>query len=697
VRGWRLFFAVLVLVSEGAGGYSQVSKDEDAMAMKRRDFLRLVGAGGASLAAGSAVGGLLSGCGRRGVAGVGRRKVMVLAIDGLDPRLLRQFVKRGRMKHFERLMGSGHMKDLGTSLPPQSPVAWSDFISGGDAGVHGIFDFIHRDPGTLLPYFSSSRVSGGGRALGLGGWRIPLSGGGVELLRRGPTFWQILEERGVECMVFKMPANFPPSAGDSRTVSGLGTPDLLGTYGTFSFYTDDPAVPEEMVAGGRICRIRFEGGRAVVAIEGPPNEYRPDREATEAEFEVFRDPSKQLARISLQGQEVLLERGQWSEWLTVRFDLVPHVRGVQGICRMYLKQVYPHFKLYVSPINIDPSEPALPISTPANYAQQIAERFGPFYTQTFPEDFSAGRAGVLDDEEYLAQTQLVFRERMGLLDDQLRQFREGFFFFYFSTLDQSTHMMWRAMDARHPMHEAKAAERVKGAIAGYYEAMDEALAMVLGRADDNTTVMVVSDHGFAPFYREFNVNTWLMKAGHLNLIDPAAQERVVVLQGVDWPVTRAYSFGLNSIYLNRAGRERDGVVTDDQADELAERICRGLEEIVDPATGNRVVARAYPARKVYHGPLAGQGPDVVIGYARGYRTSDASGMGGLPTQVVNDRMDKWSGDHCMDPSVVPGTLLSSKPVDKPDPRLMDMAPTILAEFGVPADGQMIGRPIFKTS
>ena len=103
----------------------------------------------------------------------------------------------GRLPTLARLAAEGHGQPLGTSLPPQSPVAWSDFITGLDAGGHGIFDFIHRDPETMVPYLSTSRTEASGRILHLGGWQVPLSGGEVKLLRRGTPFWEVLEAAGV--------------------------------------------------------------------------------------------------------------------------------------------------------------------------------------------------------------------------------------------------------------------------------------------------------------------------------------------------------------------------------------------------------------------------------------------------------------------------------------------------------------------
>ena len=168
------------------------------------------------------------------------RKVFVLGIDGLDPALLRRFIDQGRLPNFQTLVQEGYFKPLRTVMPPLSPVAWSAFITGMDAGGHAIFDFVHRDPKTLLPEFSMSKAIPSNRSLTIGSWVIPLSGGRVELLREGKPFWQLLQEKGVPTTVFRMPVNFPPQ-GQGRALSGMGTPDLLGTPGTFSFYTSSPA------------------------------------------------------------------------------------------------------------------------------------------------------------------------------------------------------------------------------------------------------------------------------------------------------------------------------------------------------------------------------------------------------------------------------------------------------------------------
>src|ERR1700721_1292641 len=198
------------------------------------------------------------------------RRLIILGIDGMDPQLLHRFMREGKMPNFANLEAQGDFRQQTTSVPPQSPVAWSNLITGMNAGGHGIFDFIHRDPKTLGLYFSASRVEGPKHAIHLGSWAIPLSGGSAEQLRKGVAFWQLLDQHGVPNTIFRIPSNFPPVAAKGKTLSGMGTPDLRGTYGTFSFYTDDPTAVTGAVEGGQVIPVQVENSRV------PANFFAPN-------------------------------------------------------------------------------------------------------------------------------------------------------------------------------------------------------------------------------------------------------------------------------------------------------------------------------------------------------------------------------------------------------------------------------------
>jgi predicted AlkP superfamily phosphohydrolase/phosphomutase len=618
------------------------------------------------------------------------RKVIVLGVDGMDPQLVRRYMEEGKLPNLSRLAATGSFCELGTSVPPQSPVAWSSLITGLDPGGHGIFDFIHRDPATLIPYLSTSRVEPSRYSLPLGPWIIPLSGGKVELLRRGKAFWQILDDHGIPATIFRIPANFPPVPSKARTFAGMGTPDISGAYGTFSFFTDDPAARTTAVNGGNIYRVSPEGGHVKAALEGPPDSLRRDHRRAAIGFSVWIDPDHPAARIDIQGRELLLRQGEWSDWVPLTFNLIPYIESVSGICRFYAKQLHPRFELYVTPINLDPSRPALPLSTPGGYARDLWKQAGYFYTQGIAEDTKALASGVLTEEEYLQQARMVLADQLRIFDIELRRASSGLFFFYFSSLDQNGHILWRNMDPHHPAYDA----RYGTVLEKLYEEIDGAVGKALQRLDAASTLVVLSDHGFAPFYRSFNLNTWLLGNGYIALRPGAAPEGEF-FANVDWSATRAYGLGLNGLYLNLRGRERHGIVgAGTEAHALADEISARLLQLRDPATGAFVVSRVDKSAEIYRGEFSGAAPDLIIGYNRGYRAGWSTTLGGFSPEILEDNLEPWSGDHCIDYRQVPGVLLSNKKIVLSAPRLTDIAPTILAEFGIPQPLAMHGRPLF---
>ena len=285
------------------------------------------------------------------------RKVIVLGFDGLDYDLTRTMIESGRLPGFARLAASGGFAPLGTTIPPQSPVAWSTFITGLDPGGHGIFDFVHRDPTTMLPYLSTTKTEPASRSISLGRWQLPLSSGRVELLRRGQPFWEVLEARGVPTTIIRMPANFPPSGTATRELSGMGTPDLLGTYGTFAFYTSEPfAFAGQTLSGGVVKSVKVRNGVVQATLEGPDNPFLRAPEKVTAEFTAALDRDNRHVKLAVGAEERLLAVGEWSDWIPVSFPLAPS-QSLAGEVRFYLKSLDPFFELYSSPRQYRSPEP----------------------------------------------------------------------------------------------------------------------------------------------------------------------------------------------------------------------------------------------------------------------------------------------------------------------------------------------------
>ena len=628
----------------------------------------------------------------------GDQKIIILGIDGMDPQLLKKFMAENKMPNFSALIEKGSFRLLTTSIPPQSPVAWSNLITGMNAGGHGIFDFIHRDPKTLQPYFSASRVEPPKHGIHLGNWVIPIGGGTAEQLRQGKAFWETLDDYGVPSTIFRMPSNFPPVKTKGRSLSGMGTPDLRGSYGTFSFYTDDPVTAAGVVEGGQIIPVRVEDSQVTAKLIGPDNTFRKGSPPTLEPFTVSIDPLEAVARFTVQDQKFVLREGEWSDWVHLEFQLIPFIGNVNGICRFYLKQAHPRFELYVSPININPADPALPLSTPKSYSRELAEEVGEFYTQGISEDTKALSAGVLDDKEYLEQARTVLAEHRQIFDAEFPKFHSGLFFFYFSSLDLNSHMFWRLIDPQHPEYDAALAAQYGSALSEFYQQIDQVLGQVMQRVDDHTTVLVLSDHGFAPYNRSFNLNTWLLENGYITLNREPNPDQSQAFANVDWSRTRAYGLGLNGLYLNLKGRERDGTVAPGaSADALLVEIKEKLLGVRDPENNQAAITRVDRARDVYQGPHSAQGPDLLVGYNRGYRAGWQTILGNFPADVFENNTNPWSGDHCMDYTLVPGVLLSNRAIDTANPALTDIAPTIFAQFGIPQSGVMMGHSVFLST
>ena len=611
-----------------------------------------------------------------------KTSVIVLGFDGMDYALTKQMMAEGRLPNLSKLAAMGALQPLGTSMPAQSPVAWSNFITGLDAGGHGIYDFVHRDPKTMIPYLSTSRAEASDRKLTIGKYQVPLGADKVELLRHGQPFWELLEKRGVRTSILRMPANFPPSGTATEELSGMGTPDILGTYGTFAYYTSDPYTwAGKDVSGGKVYDVGFVDTVAEGKLYGPSNPFLVDGPKIEAPFTVYIDPDEPVAKLVVGDEERVLKVGEWTDWVPIQLDLVP-TQSVPVIARFYLKEVRPVFGMYVSPLNLDPMSPAMPISTPESFASELAAATGRFYTQGMPEDTKAFKEGVFTPAEFEKQAHLAGEEVERQYAHVLDRFEDGLLFYYFGNGDQIAHMMWRAMDSGHPAYKADADQPFEAVVRKVYEQFDAIVGRTLPRVEAGATLFVMSDHGFTSWRRAFHLNTWLKEEGYLTLVDPDLPQDPGLYSNVDWSRTRAYGLGLNGLYVNVAGREKDGIVPPDEREALAREIAAKLLESTDPKTGERAVTAVQLREEYRDRGYLEVGPDLVVGYAKGMRGSNESALGTIGREVVTDNTEQWSGDHCMDPATVPGVLFSSHALKKPAAKLEELAAAILAEFGV---------------
>ncbi|HEV3024006.1 MAG TPA: alkaline phosphatase family protein, partial [Pirellulales bacterium] len=334
--------------------------------------------------------------------------------------------------------------------------------------------------------------------------------------------------------------------------------------------------------------------------------------------------------------------------------------------------------------------PAAQISQPASFIEGVSKRLGLFYTTGFQEDYNARKDGVFRDDEFLKQANMVLEERLSLFDYAVDDYDDGLLFFYFSSSDLQSHMFWWTSDEKHPVRSQGEAKDCFGHVRRLYQRLDAVVGDVLDRYGARATVIVMSDHGFANFAVQFNLNSWLRALGYLG-----PPECTSIHKDVDWSQTVAYGLGINGLYLNLKGRERDGIVEPgDEREALLTELAGRLEAVTD-FNGQPVVRNVYRADQVYVGDATALAPDLIVGYCRGYRASWATSRGDLTDEVLLPNDSAWSADHCADALEVPGVLFSNRPLRAADPMLVDLAPSILGLFGQGVPSSMTGKDVFS--
>jgi predicted AlkP superfamily phosphohydrolase/phosphomutase len=243
----------------------------------------------------------------------------------------------------------------------------------------------------------------------------------------------------------------------------------------------------------------------------------------------------------------------------------------------------------------------------------------------------------------------------------------------FDGTDRMQHMFWRYLDKQHPARPATVSAALGSVIDDLYVRMDDLVGRTVAACnDDNTLLMVLSDHGFNTFRRGIDLNRWLEEQGYLVVDDVWRSEEH--LAGIDWSRTRAFAIGLTGIFVNLKGKFSQGCVEPDDAEALRTEIAQHLKSLVDPQNGASAIKHVYQATKAYRGPYKDQAPDLIVGYAGGYRVSWDAAVGRTSRAVFHDNTKAWSGDHCVDPSVVPGVLFCNRAINSEQPRLLDIAP-----------------------
>jgi predicted AlkP superfamily phosphohydrolase/phosphomutase len=622
-----------------------------------------------------------------------RKKVIVIGLDGLEPGIVEAMLERGELPNLAKIRATGSYTRLKTTYPAQTPVAWSSFMTGTNPGGHGIFDFISRDPETYLPDVALTRFERP---------RNMLAQPRVVNRRQGVPLWQPLSQAGIPSTILRCPCTFPPEALQGRMLAGVGVPDLRGSQSKGTFYTQDRTVTAEE---NEQLVFLDSGSELNTRVIGPRNTKTSPASDTFCEVRVQVDKAAGKVVIHTGGSPSRIEVPEkgWSEWVRFKFKF-SMLQSVTGIARFYVRQLEPHVEFYVSAVNFDPAAPMFPVSSPADYAKELSDKIGLFSTLGMAEDHNGLNNGRLDEAAYLQHCELVLSERERTMRFELDRFTEGLFFMLFDTPDRVQHMLWRFRDREHPGFEPDRSPELATRIEEHYRRCDALLTFVLDKVDDNTLLIVLSDHGFGTFRRAFDTNTWLWQNGLLALKDGRKpDENVEPFAGVEWSKTYAYAVGLGGIYLNLKGRESGGILEQGtEAERVRRSIQTGLADFPDAHTQQPAIRRVSRREELYSGAFVGNSPDLLVNFHRGFRVSWQSAVGGFSHSLLEDNLRRWSGDHIVDPESVPGILFMNHAPRQAQvreghgdarARIIDLAPTILNYLGVSVPETMDGASL----
>jgi predicted AlkP superfamily phosphohydrolase/phosphomutase len=616
------------------------------------------------------------------------KRVVILGLDGLDYTLTQKMLAEGKLPNMEALSKQGCFKPLGTTLPSISPVAWSSFQTGTNPGKHNIYDFLTPDLKTYAPKLSSVEIRPPQRTLRLGKYRIPLGKADVRLLRKSQPFWNYLGDVGIFSSIIRVPITFPPEKLRGVLLSAMCAPDLRGTQGMFSHYTTRPERPGERT-GGEVHRVTRQNNTVCADLIGPENPYLADGSVLKTPFVVtIKDSERAILKID--GTKHELRRNVYTDWIRVGFRVVPGVT-IYGLCKFLFLEGEAEFGLYVTPINIDSESPVMPISSPSVYSVYLTKNQGPFATLGLAEDTWAVNEHVLGDEHFLQQCLDADREREVMFFDSLEKVQRGLCVVVFDGTDRLQHMFWRDIDPTHPARAEHPVPEGRNVIEDLYRSMDDLVGRTMEKCQrEDSLLMVISDHGFNGFRRGLDLNRWLEENGYLVFHEGRRNEEF--LAGVDWSRSRAFALGLSGIYINLKDKFSQGIVQPGaEADALRDEIAARLTSLVDPQTGASAIKRTYVTAKVYRGPYKDHAPDLIPGYQRGYRVSWETAVGRTTESVFHDNTKAWSGDHFIDPSLIPGVFFCNHPVTTEHCRLMDIGPTVLNLFGMDVPEHMDGK------
>jgi predicted AlkP superfamily phosphohydrolase/phosphomutase len=556
---------------------------------------------------------------------------ILVGFDSFDPAVFDSLHEAGRTPNLSRLLEQGGYSPLEVCSPPQTEVSWTSIATGVDPGSHGVFDFVHRDPKTYIPFVSLLPT----KQTVVGEQFLPPY--------TTKTLFHEASEMGYPATALWWPALFPARPEiPVATIPGLGTPDIRGQLGVGTYLTTEPRELKKT----KVIKLEAAGkGRFNGVLEGPQVKGKDGMHPAllPLTLEVIDGTS---ATLTLGDQKLQLSLGTWSPVFEIKFK-AGFAFTVHAITQVILTELKDRVSLYFVPLQIHPLHALWHYATPPGMVKEAWKVSGGYLTLGWPQDTNALEDGCITDEQFIRLCESIFASRKRIFFHQLDHFREGVLAGVFDCLDRVQHMfMCGNADV----------------VRDWYVRLDgfvgEIQTRIQGLGLDEHRLLILSDHGFKPFEYKVHLNHWLVGNGYMSL---ARESQTPDLKDVNWDATRVYALGLNSVYLNVAGREGKGIVTPEQIEPLLDELkSRLLDWRTDD--GRQINSRVLLKHEAFTGPYVRFGPDLVMGYAPGFRASSETGLGKSASTSLEENHDHWGADHCIDSTKVPGVLFANRDI-----------------------------------
>ena len=556
-------------------------------------------------------------------------RTIIIGFDSFDPATFERLEAAGKMPNLSKFVKEGGYSRLEVCSPPQTEVSWTCIATGVDPGSHGIFDFVHRDPKTYTPYVSILPT----KQSVLGEQFLPPY--------TTKTLFHEAADMGYPATALWWPALFPARPElPVATIPGLGTPDIRGQLGVGTYLTTKPQEKKKVkVIGLEPGSL----GKFSANLEGPKVKTKDGMQPAILPVTV-EIADKTSGSLTIGNQKIQLSKGKWSQVIEIKFQ-AGFAFTVHAVTQVILTETGDKLSLYFLPLQIHPLHALWQYATPGSLVKDSWKAAGPFLTLGWPQDTNALEDGCITEDQFLSLCESIFESRKKIFFHQLDKFREGVLAGIFDCLDRVQHMFLRSQPE---------------IVDQWYLKLDEFVGEVQAHINklgiEKVRFLILSDHGFKTFENKIHLNRWLVENGYMTL---SRQSETPDLQDVIWGRTRAYALGLNSIYLNIINREGQGTVPLEDIEHLLNEI-KGKLLDWKTSDGRQIISRVLLKHEAFTGPYARLGPDLVVGYAPGFRASSETGLGKSPASSLEKNMDHWGADHCIDSTKVPAVLFANR-------------------------------------